>query len=373
VSTLEWLFIGGLWGITGIYFITILYFFLGWKKLKHHSLVEKESNIFISIIIPVRNEAGNIEKCLQSILAQHYSSDRFEIIVVNDHSEDDTVGVLEQFGNSITIIHLKEEIGKKEAITTGTEQAKGELIVTIDADVLVQKEWLSKIAAFYNQTQAKMIIMPVAFHNEKGFFQQLQSVEFMSLIGSAAGAAGMGNPFMCNGANLAFEKSAFNAVNGYQNNTNLASGDDVFLLHKIKRQFKGGVQFINDKSVIVYTSPKRTMKGFIHQRIRWAGKAKHYKDGFSIFLSWLVLLLHVSLTGGLIALCFNCALLIPLLVAIGLKWGVDLLFMGTVANHFGKARLLVWFPIQQVAYLFYVLYIALAINMIRPNWKGRKL
>ena len=104
---------------------------------------------------------------------------------------------------------------------------------------------------------------------------------------------------LANGANLAFTKSAFDAVRGYEGNDGLPSGDDVFLLHKIKQLRPKNVRYLKHENVWVTTSSKKTLNGFLQQRVRWAGKASAYNDTLSIIVSFLVFFTNLFFLIGL--------------------------------------------------------------------------
>ena len=185
-----------------------------WKKEREFSNKIEKYNTFLSIVIPVRNEEKNICKCLESIKNQNFPNDLFEIIVINDDSTDLTFEKTNQFiaenpELSLKLISLQSNIiGKKRAIQEGIRNSKGELILTTDGDCEANPNWISTIVSFYETEKPEMIIAPVVFHNEKNIFEKIQSLEFLSLIGSAGSSAILKNPILCNGANLAYSKSA---------------------------------------------------------------------------------------------------------------------------------------------------------------------
>src|SRR5213075_2078285 len=125
---------------------------------------------------------------------------------------------------------------------------------------------------------ARFISGPVKLEEGNSLFGKMQVTEFASLIGTGAASIGFGMPNMCNGANLAFEKAAFVAVNGYAGNDKIASGDDEFLMHKIHSQFPGSVCFLKNPKAIVRTNVQQSLSGFLSQRIRWASKWKFYDN-----------------------------------------------------------------------------------------------
>ncbi|MCF8339259.1 MAG: glycosyltransferase, partial [Bacteroidales bacterium] len=248
-----------------------------------------------------------------------------------------------------------------------------DLIITTDADCRVGKNWISAIVQHYESTEAKMISGPVRLTSLTNFFSKLQALEFLSLVGSGAGSVAKGKPLMANGANLAFSKKAFEKVGGYQGNEMQASGDDVFLMLKMNEFFKeNSVSFLKDEKAIVDTSPKSNWKEFISQRIRWASKAKAYKNFFSIFSSWVVFVFCIAIiiaTIGLVFGEFNPGMVIFMWAV---KLVVDFIFLWKL-TRFMKQNDLMWyyFPAQ----LFVIGYTTIAGflgSLGGFSWKGRR-
>jgi len=132
----------------------------------------------------------------------------------------------------------------------------------------------------------------------------MQHLEFLSLVASGAASVNSGFPVMCNGANLIYEKKAFDEVNGFDANENYASGDDVFLLLKMKKHFgKRSISVLNKPKAIVYTEAKKTLSELTHQRLRWASKTKGYRDFAILFVAAIVFGFNLSIITNLL-LCF---------------------------------------------------------------------
>ena len=253
-----------------------------------------------SVVIAARNEAENIKICIESILAQNYSIDFFEIIVIDDFSEDPTAAIVKKMQEQYTNLHLlsladffkPNEITsyKKKAIEKAVQHAKGNWIVTTDADCIVPTNWLLLFDQYIHQYQPVFVAAPVMFIKERGLLNQFQILDFLALQGITAAAVAAGKHSMCNGANLAFEKSAFIAVGGYQGVDQIASGDDMFLMHKMKMTLSSRIGYLFHPDAIVLTKAMQNWKGFLLQRIRWSTKAL-FCDDRSIF--WVLLLVFV--------------------------------------------------------------------------------
>ncbi|MDQ2751948.1 MAG: glycosyltransferase, partial [Bacteroidota bacterium] len=218
-----------------------------------------------SIIIPARNEEENIEACLQSIFQNNYPSNRFEVLVIDDFSSDRTVEQikhLQKKHSNLRLFLLQDLLGdnninsyKKKAIELAIGKAAGDWIITTDADCVVPQQWLFLFNAYINQNKPVFIAAPVSFIQQHTFVSRFQSLDFMSLQGITAASVAAGFHSMCNGANLAYEKSAFYKVNGFAGIDNIASGDDMLLMHKIAQQFPNGIGSLFHQNAIVQTQP----------------------------------------------------------------------------------------------------------------------
>lgn len=261
-------------GIFIVYFLLMALLLTGWSlamKAEADQKVGKEP--LISVIIPVRNEEMTIGKLLTDLSRQEYKN--FEIIVVNDDSEDETLWMVSRYDlKNLHVVHNKGK-GKKAAITSGVRAARGAIIVTTDADCSVPPEWLTILRSRFRDNDVMMAFGGVRMAGEDSFFNSLQAMEFSSLIGTGAATAALGFPTVCNGANLAFRKKAFSAVKGYDDNLEIPSGDDEFLMRKIARKFSGGVQYVNDPRAVVTTESQPDPEAFFNQRIRWASKWRY--------------------------------------------------------------------------------------------------
>ncbi len=366
------------------YSIIILSYAYFFAKLKRNQLdYQIVDHIKVSIIIPARNEAHCILNLLQSIKNQNYPLVFIEIIVVDDSSTDDTFKTVKKFTDqypdfNCKILKIEEDIVnptyKKFAISKAILQSRGELIITTDADCIVGPYWVSGIVNTYQQTKVKMLVGLVAYHHDKSVFQKMQHLEFLSLIASGAAAIASGFPIMCNGANLIYERKAFDEVNGFDSNEKYASGDDVFLLLKIKKHFgKESIYAINDKNVIVYTEAKKTFPEFFQQRIRWASKTKGYKDITILMVAGIIFLFNASILITLILGTFKHEFLNLSLSLFIIKIIVDFPILFNITGFINRKDLLLYFIPLQIIYFPYVLIIGTISNLVSYQWKGRKI
>ncbi|WP_231425883.1 glycosyltransferase [Pedobacter sp. Leaf250] len=362
--------------LTLVYGLLVLTFIKGWYSL---NLFKK--GIFtpvtkVSVIVAARDEALNIGRTIDALIAQDYPKNLTEIIFIDDHSTDNTAEIVASYAASgIKLIKLNENQAlnsyKKKAIQTAIGSCSGDLIITTDADCVMGEKWLSSVVNFYQDKGYKMISSPVAYFEEKSFFERLQSLEFLYLIGLGASTIGNKKPSTCNGANLAYEKATFYEVGGFQGIDDLASGDDELLLHKIAAKYPDKIGFLKDRFAIVYTHAKENLKSFIQQRKRWASKSTRYKNKAIIVLGVFVWVFNLSILSNFITGLFIPAFLTITIYQLIVKMILETLFLWDVTGFAKKRRLLVLIPILNVLHILYIVYIGIAGNSGKYNWKGR--
>lgn len=363
-----------------LYFILVLIYAYGWIRTKTFIPSSSKPVTFVSVVVPARNEAQNISNLLQSLLQQDYPHELYEIIVVDDDSSDNTAAVVEALqktASNLRLIRLKDEPGvqsyKKRAISKAIKHSKGSLIVTTDADCVMGEEWLLAMSSFYEKEQAKMIVAPVAFYEEKNMFEKIQSLEFSGLMAITAGSIHWHSPLMCNGANLAYEKEAFTTVGGFEGIDHLVSGDDVLLMQKIHKVFPSGIRYLKSPQAIVRTRACGTLYSFIQQRIRWASKAAK-ADSFHSFIP-------VFIVSGIntIALCllllgiYNVSFInLFTLIIIG-KCFIDFLLLLLSTAFFKKSSFLIFLIPAQLFYYLYIVVVGVFAILGKYHWKGREV
>ena len=330
----------------------------------------------VSILIAARNEEDKIAFTIEDILKQNYPQGLVELIIVDDHSTDRTANIVEWYAkDGVKLIQLKEDRAlnsyKKKAITEAIKQARGELIVTTDADCRMGPEWLRTIVSFYEKNNSKMISSPVSYTKEKSFFERLQTLEFLYLIGLGASSIGNGRPSTCNGANLAYKRDVFFELKGFQGIDDLASGDDELFLHKVASKYPDGIGFCKSRHAIVYTDAKPTLVDFIRQRKRWASKSTRYKEKSVVFLGVLIWLFNV-----LIFLHFILGFLNPVFWKVWaammvMKFVAEFVFLNKITEFARRKELLKLLPLLTIIHVVYMIYIGIAGNSGKYIWKDR--
>ena len=383
-----------------LYFLLIIYYWQSWLSIPNYKpqTTNYKPLTRISVIIPARNEEENIAACLNSITNQSYPKHLFEVLVVDDHSTDNTASIIKNYKTqNVKLISLKDFINdeelnsyKKKAIEIAIQQSTGELIVTTDADCFMKENWLQTIAAFYEQYRPEFIAAPVSINCSNKFIEFFQGLDFMTLQGITGASVHKKIHSMCNGANLAYTKKAFTEVSGFAGIDNIASGDDMLLMHKIYKKYPDKVMFLKSQETIVLTQPVNSIREFFNQRIRWASKADKYDDKRIFAVLLLVYVVNVLLLVlPIIALITNVQYSIPArpgggfniqysicnlwIVLLLLKTLVELIFLYPVAKFFGKQSMLVMFPLMQPFHIIYTVIAGWLGKFGSYSWKERKV
>lgn len=355
-----------------LYCLFIIYLWLGWERI---SVIPTEEHIeSIAILIPVRNEEDNIKDLLSDLVNQSYRGE-IEIIVIDDHSEDTTVELVKEVADkhsNVKLICLNNTYGKKAALTAGVKEAKAEILLTTDGDCRVFHRWAESMANSFG-VSTQFVSGPVKIKKGGDLLSSLQSVEFTSLIGSGAAFIGWGMPVMANGANMGFRRSVFLKIAGFEGNHETASGDDVFLLHKIARENPKSIAFVKDERAIVQTKAQPTLKAFIQQRIRWASKWRAYKDMFTKLTAVLVFIISLTFVILPILVVFKKITLFVWLNLFIIKLFFDFFFIRQFSKFFDEKLNLVSFILLQLFYPFYVVTTAFFSFQKTYYWKGRKV
>jgi poly-beta-1,6-N-acetyl-D-glucosamine synthase len=316
--------------------------------------VSSAPSTFVSVIIACRNEQEKLPALLGSIAMQDYPKELYEVLIVDDNSTDKTFETASEIATPHRIYLLKNEgRGKKEAIRTGINASRGKLIITTDADCTMGKSWIQTITAYFEENNPEMIICPVQLKSNGGFFGGFQELEFLSLQGITAGTAMAGSGIMCNGANLAFRRDAY--LNHMHNlHFDLETGDDVFLLHSIRKKTNSKILWLESPDAVVSTAYSATIESFMRQRKRWISKWNAYSDGFTILTGILVFVAVFLNLFSIVYVFFDISFIRTMLTIILLKSIPDFLVLHNTTSRFGKKHLLRWFLPAQLIYPVYV-------------------
>lgn len=356
-----------------IYLLVISNIYSSWQNLEECRIVNKTStpNTSFSIIISARNEENNIRTCLESITGMDYPGTLLDIIVVDDHSTDQTALIAREFQNIRVLTNPKD--GKKEAMKFGADQAKNKYLWFVDGDSALHKDAARLADAHIHQHHSSFIACPIVYPAGKGLLNAFQVMD--GVVNMAVTAAGIHHQkfYLANGANMLVEKEAFHGIEGFKGNDHLASGDDVFLIQRMASNDPSRVHYLKSRRMAAVTKEETSWSLFWNQRKRWATKTGAYTHKGLFYLQVSIFMVHATIV-ALFALGF----FIPISFFVGLlvlfiKGMVDYLFIQNMTSFFGVSKVNKWFIPSFFMYFPYIFFTAFHANFpSRYEWKGRQ-
>ncbi|HZV71229.1 MAG TPA: glycosyltransferase [Saprospiraceae bacterium] len=360
------------------YLLLQLYYVWHWLKTPEIRVPDPYiPSLKISVIVVAHNEEDSIESCIEGILKQQYPQELFEIIVIDDRSSDTTVEKIKKMeSHLVRIFHLTDHpefihapAYKKSGIELAVHMARHDWIVVTDADCIHPSEWLRNISYAQSSTDAVFLAAPINYISGKSMLEKMQAMEMSVLMLITAAGIKSGLHDMANGANMSFSKKAFLEVNGYEGNYQYSSGDDMFLIEKMRSAFPDKISFIKSREAIVETYPHQDWNSLLKQRLRWAGKNKGLKSQV-IRLIWLFVgFYHVLIVVACVFVLFHFSTWWSLFILLTVKWIADALLLYHTFSFFKKRLNFFYFIPLQIIYSFYVL--ALGCNMVvgkKSDW-----
>lgn len=332
----------------------------------------RDIHLPLSLFICARNEEKNIALCLQSIIVQEYPRSCMEIIFIDDASTDATLAIaektLKESGIHFRIFKNAQQKGKKQSLQDSIPQALHEFIITRDADTwTTNKFWLRTLADYYTETGSAVVIAPIVIADDGDVLTGLQACENQILRIFTAGSAFYGFPFLSNGANFAFTKTAFETCNGYNNHLNLLSGEDVFFLQDARNYPQLKIGFLKSENAVVYTPAQKSLAALLIQRARWASKIIKRPSGPALLLGLLNILVNSLFLYSLFAAFIYSEPVFYIFLSIKLAIDLLLLFLGP--GVFEKRKRSVSLVALVLLYPLYACSVALASVLMKPRWK----
>ena len=363
-------------GIIAIYSIFIGWIAYGFKKVFSFETTDLQPETKFSIVIPFRNEAKNLPDLLHSFSQLDYPRKLFEVVFVNDASQDNSVEIIEKFpalSFPYTIIEnaRKSNSPKKDAISTAINQVQNDWIITTDADCFVHQDWLKTLDNYIQNYNPEMIVGAVSYLADESFLQQFQQMDLMSLQGATIGSFGIRKPFMCNGANFGYTKKLFQEMNGFEGNSGIASGDDVFLLQKANKRFPEKVHYLKSDANIVLTKPLDNFKSLFYQRVRWASKTASYESNFGKILALVVFAGNLAIVISFFLTLFSLFSFWNWYLLFAIKIFIDFTILYQTGK-FLKPKSVKFFLISNLFYPFFSVSVAVFSLFGKYEWKGRR-
>jgi len=321
-------------GIFSLYALFMLYFLTGLFRLKNNPFVINTNKPPVSVVIAARNEEVNIGALFEDLSKQTYPSDKLQIIIADDRSTDNTWSIISEYKNRLSnffgvkISKLSTTMmPKKYALTRAIEKSNGEIIISTDADCRVPNTWIESIVEIFDEKTGIVIGYSKIDCNSKHFFDHYQSIDYLALMSANAGTLGWGNAWTGSGQNIAYRRSAFDKINGFNPVAEKISGDDFYLVQEISKF--ANVRYNTNSNGFVKTAPMVKLHKFISQRIRWASNTKKLFNTDYFFLLFLFVNLFTNTILLSTLLLTSYWQFLPMLFGIKFLFDTVVLFYGS--------------------------------------------
>jgi len=374
------IFLYGLYILLGFYSFFLLFIFIGIFRIKNC----KDSLFFndISVIVAAHNEEKDIANLLDFLSFQEYPKDKYEVIIINDRSRDNTEGIIKKYSekyNNIKYLKIDKEdknlVGKKNALTKGIEQSNGNILLFTDADCVPGKNWLKSINNQFNLGFDVVVgYSPLVSYNTKTIFQKfvflLKRLERLSIFSISAGTIGWNWGVTATGRNFAYRKRVFKELNGFSGIGHIPSGDDDLFLQKISKSKKYKISFAKDKKSFVNSVERKSAKEQINQEKRRASKWIYYPLNIKIYLA-LIFVFYLFLFISFVMAIFSSFSWNSFLGIFIIKVIFDFLIVIKGAILFRENRLLWIFPLAEIFYIPYFLIFGILGTFTRYRWHDK--
>lgn len=357
------MFLIGIWVI--LYVLSMLTLIFGINRLRLNTNQQKMAQIDeVTIVIPFRNEAHNLENFIRCLKEQSYQPAQW--IFVNDHSSDLFVSHFEDLMDfPVRLLHLPEEqIGKKHAIRFGMDHVCTSFCITMDADVVFQKDYIKNLLLV---PEAELIILPVRMTAKK-WWQYFFTMEYRFTTMLNKGIAGWSRPVNCSGANLMIELASFEAIDDIDDHEHILSGDDMYTLRAFRENNKR-IELLENEALVVETATPDTFQETMDQRVRWVSKSGNVADKLNNFLGIWAVGLHLYYL-LLVLFSFFSGIYWLTITLVGFKFFLDFLLIVTDKQK-NKPNDYLGLFLFEIAYPFYLFALLGFLMLNQPDWKGR--
>jgi len=329
-------------------FATSFYILSFWSGQKKEKQLFKESELpKVSILIPVYNEEKSIERTLKSILSSNYPKGKFEVIVIDDGSTDESLKIAKKFKSDIVKVYSKKNGGKGSALNFGIKKSKGEIIFSMDADTFVEPCTVKNMIRFFKNKDVMSSTPAMVIHEPKGLLQRVQYVEYLIGLFLRKTFSYLNAIHITPGAFSAYRKTFFDKYGGYDEG-NITEDLEMSL----RIQSKGYI-IENSNEAPAYTIAPNTFFGLLKQRRRWYGglmkNTWRYRDIFGIKHGDLGLFVFPI---ALISIAFCVFITAYLFFKTLFKVKNELMFLNSINFDFSNLFDLNFYFIERVVFLF---------------------
>jgi glycosyltransferase involved in cell wall biosynthesis len=357
-----------------VVFIQFVYYGIIFSRFAFSkSVTPKPKNIAVSVIICAKNEAENLRQFLPLILEQDHPN--FEIVLINDASNDDTLKVMETFAqknHNIKIVNVKNIEtfwgSKKYALTLGIKVTSHDFLLFTDADCRpVSKYWIKEMSGRFSNTKTIVIGYGAYKKQKRSLMNKLVRYETLFTAIQYLSYAKIGMPYMAVGRNLAYRKDEFFNTNGFMSHMNVRSGDDDLFVNQVSNPENTALCYSKDS--FTESLPESSYKDWINQKRRHFSTAKYYKLKHKLVLGlfFLTQFLFWGIGIALIAVLFQWKIVVLLFL---LRLTVLYLILGFSAKKLNETDLLVLAPLLELFLIFTQFFIFIINLTSKPgNWR----
>ncbi len=335
----------------------------------------------LSVIVCARNEAHNLPQLFKHLEAQHIPSGiSAEFIIVNDRSDDGSASMIDRHAKNdprFKALHINERADgygpKKYAIEKAIKIAHGDVILLTDADGRPGPRWIASMLRFFD-LGADMVLgyAPYTMAQSGRFIQGMLALEYFSHAAVAAASCGWDYPLTCVGTNMAYRRSVFEEIDGFGEYRAFVSGDDDLFLTRVREAGGYTISYATDPDSHVYNHPPRSLKQFVHQRLRYASKGFDYPFKVTVVLTFYVLFNMLLFVSPFAFLWGQNDLGWAGLLALTIKGLAEVVFLQQAAQRIGEKRLLRYYPLTAILHVPYVLFFGIAGQLKLFRWaEGR--
>jgi cellulose synthase/poly-beta-1,6-N-acetylglucosamine synthase-like glycosyltransferase len=359
-----------------LYASGLIWIALGIRNLK--SRAPTEPPVFISVLVAARNESSHIVDLLQALMHQDYPANRYEVVIIDDASTDDTAlkieAVIQQSPDqNIRLVHSQDRdrvlSPKKHALAQGISAALGDILFFTDADCVPPSSWIkSMMACFTPETGMVIGLSPYELPLPKTLFQNLIALESLSLAALAAGTTGRGRPATCTGRNLAYRREVYQQVGGFKSIAHFVSGDDDLFLKLVHDRTDWRITYAMDPESVVPTRHLSNQRVFLRQRLRHASKGFHYGWKMTSTLM-LVYFFNLALLFSCVSSLYHPSLDLWPWFSWLVKSAGEFVLLYRFTAPLDRSRYLWYFPLAELLHVPYVLVVGALGPIFKIQWK----
>ncbi len=375
MTAFETIFVVLLTAFTAWYAISLMVLLIGLFRIPLSSNDRLHS---LTVIIAAHNEEENIGACLKAIASQDYPPNLFELIIADDRSTDGTPELIQEFCSnyhniSTVRVDLKEQnvTPKKTALIRALRMARGEIIVSTDADCVPHNGWLSAINDRFGE-KVGMVVGHTAYPRPKSLWAGIDAIDYLSHRALGVAFIGAGSAYPCTASNFAYRKEIFESVEEEFSRLPVRPAEDNYLLNHVHTRSPWSFAVATEPASIVTTAGAGGLREFLQQRFRWGAYGGNIVTAGVRLFFLPALLLYCLIWIGFILSLMNAAIVQWLLMSLGIKAFVDFLFMGKAVFIYRCHYLLAWFLPGFVANLILTLPIMVKGNFFTFRWKGER-